>query len=63
VGSPLPVEVGGGPEPQTVLIGVGLFGVLWLLGVCGFCASPPVELPLRKPPDEPEKERLFTVNL
>jgi hypothetical protein len=61
-GTPLPVEVDGGAPPQTVLIGVGLVGVLWLLGMCGFCASPPTELPLRKEV-EPEKERLFTVKV
>ena len=33
------------------------------LGVCGFCASPPPELPLRKKEVEPEKERLFTVKV
>ena len=60
-GTPLPVEVDGGAPPQTILLGVGLFFVLWLLGMCGFCASPPPELPLRKTPEEPEKERLFTV--
>ena len=58
----MPVEVDGGAPPQTVLIGVGLFGILWFLGVCGFCANPPPELPLRKKEVEPEeKERLFTL--
>ena len=56
------MEVDGGAAPQTVLIGVGLFFVLWFLGMCSFCATPPTELPLRqKPVEEPEKERLFTV--
>jgi hypothetical protein len=55
--------VDGGAPPQTVLIGVGLVFVLWFLGMCGFCASPPTELPLRKKDVEPEKERLFTVKV